>query len=418
MKVKDAAATIGGLFVSVAVLGVLALLGTVFIFGSAWVSARLLPWFSVLTWITFALAVFVFLPLAIPKATRSFSSVALLITSYVFGITLWMEGLLLTIFIWGFGAAFIGLFLLGVGVVPVAMLATLLNGVWGPLIELVLLTILTFACRAGALSLGNSLQSRERLQGLYCGDAHGAQLSQTLQMECEMSEEEAVDIAVEFGEAYAICNEEKLLFKPQSLLPREPKIVVHAMKVSYQMGYPLPEQLEQSYRHCFPQISFFIKDDQFDRAKAYFARFFQEIKREPHHRASFDYQEATVNSSSAPSIATYTEPFSGHSLSGAELAAKMDEFFECEFLVHAPADPDKEWVQQLARNCWRNLRARINEWAEFVALVQSGDSGLERREVAVARIEVNKKKREIDDYINSLRPANRQDEHVQIAAPI
>lgn len=133
-------------------------IASVFIFGSAWASSKLLPWFSVFTWIAFALVVFIFLPLAIPRATRGFSSVALFIASYVFGATLWMEGLLLTLFIWGLGAVFIGLFIAGIGVVPIAMLATLLKGMWGQLVELVLLTIMTFGSRIGAMSLAESLE--------------------------------------------------------------------------------------------------------------------------------------------------------------------------------------------------------------------------------------------------------------------
>ena len=69
-----------------------------------------------------------------------------------------MVAFLYTLSIWGFVALFIGLFLLGVGVVPVAMLATLLNGMWMPLISLLLLTIMTIASRAGALSLAMSLE--------------------------------------------------------------------------------------------------------------------------------------------------------------------------------------------------------------------------------------------------------------------
>ncbi len=131
----------------------------VFIFGAAWASTKLLPWFSVLTWIGFGVVVFVLLPLAIPKATRGFSSVGLIVASYVFGATLWMEGLLFTLAIWGVGAVFIGLFLAGVGVVPIAMLATLLKGMWGPLVELVLLTIMTFGSRIGAMSLAESVEA-------------------------------------------------------------------------------------------------------------------------------------------------------------------------------------------------------------------------------------------------------------------
>jgi hypothetical protein len=158
MNVKESLAGLGGLLFFGAFLVVSLAIGAVFISGAAWASAKLLPWFSSLTWITFALVVFILLPLAIPRATRGISSVALLIASYVFGATLWMEGLLLTLAIWGLGAVFFGLFLAGIGVVPIAMLATLFKGMWSPLIELVLLTIMTFTSRVGAMSLAESLK--------------------------------------------------------------------------------------------------------------------------------------------------------------------------------------------------------------------------------------------------------------------
>ena len=69
----------------------------IFIFGAAWASTTLLPWFSLLAWIAFGLVVFILLPLASPRATRGFSSVTLLIASCVFSATLWMEGPLLTL---------------------------------------------------------------------------------------------------------------------------------------------------------------------------------------------------------------------------------------------------------------------------------------------------------------------------------
>lgn len=158
MNVKEMLAGLGGILIVGALLLGATALGAVFIFGAAWASTKLLPWFSVLTWVAFGLVVFILLPLAIPRPTRGFSSVALFVASYVFGVTLWMEGLLLTLSIWGIGAVFIGLFMAGVGVVPIAMLATIIKGLWAPLIELVLLTIMTFGSRAGAMSLAESLE--------------------------------------------------------------------------------------------------------------------------------------------------------------------------------------------------------------------------------------------------------------------
>jgi hypothetical protein len=159
MNLKDTLAGIGGLLI----LGALLLLGVavtaVFILGAAWATTKLLPWFTVLTLVSFGLVIFVVLPLAVPKTTRGFSSVALLVASYVFGATLWMEGLLFTLAIWGLGAVVIGILLVGVGVVPIAMLATLFNGMWGSLLELVPLTFMTFGSRIGAMWLAATVDS-------------------------------------------------------------------------------------------------------------------------------------------------------------------------------------------------------------------------------------------------------------------
>lgn len=64
-----------------------------------------------------------------------------------------MEGFLLTISIWGVSAIILGLLIAGIGVVPIAMIATLTKGLWPQFIELALLAILTFSCRILALKL-------------------------------------------------------------------------------------------------------------------------------------------------------------------------------------------------------------------------------------------------------------------------
>ena len=158
MGTKDVFAELGGLLLvgAIVVLGVA--VGAIFIFGTAWASSRLLPWFSVLARIAFLLVIFVFLPLAIPTVTRGFSSIALFVASYIFGATLWIYGFLLTLLIWGVGAVIFGLIIAGIGVVPIAMIATLLKGMWRQLIDLVLLTVMTFGCRVGAMSLVGTLE--------------------------------------------------------------------------------------------------------------------------------------------------------------------------------------------------------------------------------------------------------------------
>lgn len=145
-SLRNSLACMGLIFVSSVMIGV-------FFFGIAWASKKLLPWFSILSLITLALAVLVVLPLAIPRATRRSSSAALLVISYVFGATVWMKGFLLCLTIWGAWAVFIGVVLLGVGVVPIAILATIFEKEWAHLIELIVFTVLTFGARIGAIAL-------------------------------------------------------------------------------------------------------------------------------------------------------------------------------------------------------------------------------------------------------------------------
>ena len=69
------------------------------------------------------------------------------IRAYVYGLTLWFWALLLTYLIWGIRAVFIGLFIAGIGVIPIAILATALNGEWIITGEIILLLVLTCGSR-------------------------------------------------------------------------------------------------------------------------------------------------------------------------------------------------------------------------------------------------------------------------------
>lgn len=155
-RFKDLADKLGVLLIGAAVLAVGVAAIVAFIKGATWASETLLPIFQTLTAICFGLAVFVLLPLAIPKVTRPWAGLGLYITSYVFGATLWMLGFLLTLGTWGVVAVVIGIFFLGVGVVPIAMLAMATHGEWGLFFGLILLLVVMFACRLGGMALVES----------------------------------------------------------------------------------------------------------------------------------------------------------------------------------------------------------------------------------------------------------------------
>jgi len=148
------------LFCTLIVVG-LCLIAFLFIEGGAWLSAKVYPWVSrVFAW-TLLIALVVLLPLALFRKTRAFAGSGIYTASFVFGITLWVWGFLLTYTLWGHTAVFIGLFMAGVGVVPIAMLATLFKGWWSMCGELILLTVITFGARAFGIYLVAKSESRD-----------------------------------------------------------------------------------------------------------------------------------------------------------------------------------------------------------------------------------------------------------------
>jgi hypothetical protein len=145
---KHTLQAIGGFLLMISILTAVGLLAAFFIKGSLSVSEVLYPWLSLISAIAFFICILLLLPLAIFQKTRAFSGLGLFIASHIFGAGLWVWAFLLTYSIWGATALFIGLFLAGIGVVPIAMLATLFNGEWSIFGQLVLLLVFTFGSRS------------------------------------------------------------------------------------------------------------------------------------------------------------------------------------------------------------------------------------------------------------------------------
>ena len=153
---KEKLKNFGYYVLGIAGLLLLLLVSVAIIKGAVWIGEHVLQWLINFSWIIFAINLLILLPLGLFRRTGIVGGMGMYISSYVFGLTLWFLGLLLTYFTWGFFGIFIGLVLGGVGVVPVAMLAMLLNGEFFTLVVLIVLTILTFGVRA----LGIYLTSR------------------------------------------------------------------------------------------------------------------------------------------------------------------------------------------------------------------------------------------------------------------
>ena len=139
--------SIGGFIIGIGIFLGIIFLAMFFIKGGVWLGAKVLPWLSIIMWIVFVLDILIFLPLGMFKKTKGASAFGLFLSSYVYGLTLWFWALLLTYLIWGTTAVFIGLFIAGIGVVPIAILATALNGEWAITGQIILLLVLTFGSR-------------------------------------------------------------------------------------------------------------------------------------------------------------------------------------------------------------------------------------------------------------------------------
>lgn len=105
------------------------------------------PFFVKSTILLAHFVIFILLPLSFFKKIRSFSIVSLYVLSFWFGITLWIHSAVTVHYLWGTVALFIGLFLMGVGVLPVAIIAAIFFAEWMILLDLILLIIATFGSR-------------------------------------------------------------------------------------------------------------------------------------------------------------------------------------------------------------------------------------------------------------------------------
>lgn len=153
MNIKSTLTNIGTYALgSVGLLALLAL-PVLFIGGGIRIGEKILPWLMLLSLIAFGFNLVILGPMALIRPTRAWAGVGFFISSYIFGLTGWFMGLILTWMLWGSIAVVIGLFVMGIGVVPIAMLATIFNGMWAELGLLVLAVILTFGLRMLGLTL-------------------------------------------------------------------------------------------------------------------------------------------------------------------------------------------------------------------------------------------------------------------------
>jgi len=138
----------GGLYVAgcLTMIALAALFGLL-LKGVVLASSKALPFLSGMSVLVLAICIFFLIPLSIFRKTRPIAGNGLYFSSYLFGIMLWAYSCVVSYGIWGYAGLVVGLLFLGVGVLPVALLGTLLHGYWSILGELVFGIFLTFGAR-------------------------------------------------------------------------------------------------------------------------------------------------------------------------------------------------------------------------------------------------------------------------------
>lgn len=144
---KEKFKALGGFVIGIALMILICVIVTLFLRGSAWVSEKVLPILTAIGAITFIPLILIGLPLSIFRKCRPVCAAIFVYWSYLCGLCLWMTSLLVTINLWGYIAAIIGLFMAGIGVFPIAVIACMFKGEWSLFFQLILQFIFLFGAR-------------------------------------------------------------------------------------------------------------------------------------------------------------------------------------------------------------------------------------------------------------------------------
>lgn len=147
--------SIGGALLGIAIFIGIIIATVLFFTLGAKVAFTISPFINWLAGILFVINLILLLFAVIPKA-RGVVGLIIYISSYVYGLSAWIYGLAVTLALWGWMAVIIGLFIGGVGVVPIGMLAAIFNSHWDIFWTLLFTVILTYGARVVGYALANN----------------------------------------------------------------------------------------------------------------------------------------------------------------------------------------------------------------------------------------------------------------------
>ncbi len=123
------------------------ILGALVLQGSVWLGETALPFFKEAASIGFYVVLLLLLPLSLFRKLRGFTGATIVLASYLFGITVWLWSVLVAYTLWGWLGLSVGLFMAGVGVLPIAILASMFNGMWELAFSLIIMLVIAYGAR-------------------------------------------------------------------------------------------------------------------------------------------------------------------------------------------------------------------------------------------------------------------------------
>jgi hypothetical protein len=137
-----------GIILGIAIVVGMTLAAAFYIRGLVWVSEHVIEFLMLLVVTAIMLCIFILLPLAIFRKTRTVSAVGFAFSSYLFGMTTWILGFLTTLQYWGGLGVVIGLFLGIIGIVPLGIIASAFHSDWWSVLGLIIGLFVTYGSRA------------------------------------------------------------------------------------------------------------------------------------------------------------------------------------------------------------------------------------------------------------------------------
>jgi hypothetical protein len=104
-------------------------------------------WVGLADSVALVLCLFVFLPMIFIKRTRGWGGAGFFYSSFGWGLYLWLTAFLYTYVNFGLFWLLLGLLLAGVGVVPIAVIGSLIHGDWSGVLQIFVMLVLSLGFR-------------------------------------------------------------------------------------------------------------------------------------------------------------------------------------------------------------------------------------------------------------------------------